>query len=77
MPLLEDRTTGWLDAPTLQEAVSYRLPKQVTESKTFAKGNTYPVCPSCHISLEREYMHYCDRCGQCLAWDFYPYPKAK
>ena len=29
---------------------------------------SYPVCPNCDISLEREYQNFCDRCGQCLDW---------
>ena len=27
-----------------------------------------PVCPRCKTTMEREYMAYCDRCGQCLDW---------
>ena len=32
---------------------------------------TYPVCPGCGCTLEREYQNYCDRCGQRLDWDNY------
>ena len=28
----------------------------------------YPVCPRCGITMEREYQHFCDRCGQQLDW---------
>ena len=72
MPLLTDRT-GWSAALTILEAVSYRQPRQVTKRRIYSKGHTYPVCPRCNRSLEREYMSYCDRCGQCLAWEEYPY----
>ena len=72
MPLLRDRT-GWRAALTILEAVSSRQPRQVTKSRTYLEGYTYPVCPRCGRSLEREYMSYCDRCGQCLAWEEYPY----
>lgn len=72
MPLLRDRT-GRHATLAILEAMSYRHPRQVTKSRTYSKGDTYPVCPRCSMSLEREYMSYCDRCGQCLAWDHYPY----
>lgn len=29
------------------------------------------VCPRCHITLEREFLAYCDRCGQHLGWKGY------
>lgn len=72
MSLLTDRT-GWRTALTILEAVSYRQPRQVTKRRIYSKGHTYPLCPRCNRSLEREYMSYCDRCGQCLAWEEYPY----
>lgn len=34
----------------------------------FPSGNSFPICPACEITLEREYQKYCDRCGQCLDW---------
>jgi hypothetical protein len=52
----------------IAEAVSYRLPRPVTEVVTLRYGGCYPVCPRCSCSVEREYMAYCDRCGQCLSW---------
>ena len=36
---------------------------------------TYYVCPRCKITLEREFMAFCDRCGQKLDWR--SYKKAK
>lgn len=47
---------------------SYRLPRPVVEVRTFPDG-AYPLCPRCHRTVEREYMSYCDRCGQCLDWN--------
>ena len=61
------------DALAIMDSVSYRIPLQVTEYRTYTKGNTYPVCPRCKVCIEREYMSFCDRCGQCLAWEEYPY----
>ena len=29
----------------------------------------YYLCPGCGIPLPREYMHYCDCCGQKLEWN--------
>lgn len=59
----------------LLNAVSYQIPRQVTKRRTYRKGRqstSYPVCPRCNISVEREYMAFCDRCGQRLAWDRFP-----
>lgn len=42
---------------------------EVTEFRVYAHTYAYPVCPRCRITLDREYMHYCDRCGQCLCWN--------
>lgn len=53
-------------------AMSHLIPRQVTKCRTYRNGNqitSYPVCPRCYISMEREYMAFCDRCGQKLAWD--------
>jgi len=44
----------------------------VTAARQFRDGNTYPVCPQCRLTLEREYQSYCDRCGQRLGWKSFP-----
>lgn len=49
----------------------YRIPMQVTKVLKLDSGCTFPICPRCGISLEREYMNYCDRCGQCLGWNLF------
>ena len=36
---------------------------------------TYYVCPRCQTTMEREFMSFCDRCGQKLDWR--GYKKAK
>ncbi len=51
------------------DSVSYRLPMIVSEIYLYRDKNTYPVCPRCKTTLEREYQSYCDRCGQFLNWD--------
>ena len=42
----------------------------VTE-KFLYKNYSYPICPRCRTSLEREYQSFCDRCGQALSWKKY------
>lgn len=57
--------------PVLRQQLRFRLPMPVTHAQGFPCQNgftTYPVCPQCGITFEREYQHYCDRCGQCLDW---------
>ena len=52
-------------------SVTYRVPRQVTEVIWFNGDGIYPICPRCDCSIEREYMNFCDRCGQRLGWDKY------
>ena len=54
--------------------ITYRVPMMVDEAiiyrKTF-EDNIYYCCPRCQRTLEREFLAYCDRCGQCLDWRDY------
>lgn len=55
-------------------ALSYRRPMLVRELMVFPAMrpmDSYYVCPRCKITLEREFVMYCDRCGQCLDWEQY------
>ena len=53
------------------EAVSYRIPLMVTRVvKLPGYGQIYPQCPRCKKTMDREYMRFCDRCGQKLNWDY-------
>lgn len=63
-----------LSVRVLIGAVTYRAPMPVTKAITYT-SDTYPICPRCDRSLEREYMSFCDRCGQKLNWDFFDYAK--
>lgn len=56
---------------TSAEAQSYRLPLLITEMIIFRDGYGYYVCPRCHVTLDREFVNYCDRCGQKLGWAKY------
>ena len=56
----------------LAESVSFRFPKPVIKALLLPNNDSFPLCPRCGISLEREYMAFCDRCGQHLAWNLFP-----
>ena len=49
----------------------YREPMPVTHIRCI-NGSLglvgFPVCPCCGITMDREYLTYCDRCGQRLDW---------
>lgn len=51
-------------------AESYRTPMQVIHLRKY-KATAYYVCPRCNSTMEREFMAYCDRCGQSLGWEDY------
>lgn len=54
----------------LVTAVSYRIAMPVTKMVQYGSGGyAYPICPRCKQSIDREYMGYCDRCGQKLSWE--------
>lgn len=52
----------------LEEAFSYRVPMEVTQILKLENEEYYPVCPRCETSIEREYMSFCNCCGQKLGW---------
>ena len=54
-----------------EEKLSYRNPMPVKEVIAYPNNCSYPVCPKCKNTFEREYQSYCDRCGQCLKWNEY------
>lgn len=66
--------------------MGYRRPMRVNEVMMFPSSateeNGYYVCPNCKVTLEWEFMDFCDRCGQKLDWEDYKnakiiYPKMK
>lgn len=60
-----------LASMNINHQLSYRFPMTVAELMVFSSSfdpNAYYVCPRCHITMEREYQSYCDRCGQRLNW---------
>ena len=58
-------STVLLEKVTIAE--SYRIPMQVTKLRKY-RATVYYICPRCNITMEREFMAYCDRCGQYLSW---------
>lgn len=63
------------DQDILLSQIGYRRKMPVTEVRIFTSslyGQTgYYVCPRCSVTLEREFMAFCDRCGQRLDWRGY------
>ncbi|MCM1236639.1 MAG: hypothetical protein NC489_41715 [Ruminococcus flavefaciens] len=55
--------------------MSYRQGMRVTKIMVFSAGpygeTGYYICPRCSVTMEREFMAYCDRCGQKLDWKHY------
>ncbi len=52
---------------------SFRTPMPVVKIHTFplmSGSPSFPVCPQCGQALDREYLAYCNCCGQCLFWEF-------
>ena len=49
---------------------SYRTKMNITNIRIY-RNEEYPICPRCGNILEREYMKYCNECGQCLGWENY------
>ena len=60
-----------LISPIFQRELGFRVPMTVTHvlKAPYLRGfTTYPICPRCKMTFEREYQKFCDRCGQCLHW---------
>ena len=54
-----------------QLMITYRIPMAVNGVfvlRHFPEDHVYYRCPRCQQLLEREYVAYCSRCGQCLEW---------
>ena len=63
-----------LQKPAWFSAHSYRRPMLVRELMIFPdmkQDISFYVCPRCGRTMEREFVSYCDRCGQHLNWAQY------
>lgn len=58
----------FLSTTDVKQAITFRTPMKVSEIRLFENGDSFPVCPRCNITVEREYQSFCDRCGQALSW---------
>lgn len=50
---------------------NYRIHMEVSMVRVIGFGlwtSSYPVCPRCGRTMDREYQSFCDRCGQALSW---------
>lgn len=77
-----DRKTGTLAflLQKMMEIMDYRTAREVRElvmCRDFLGETGYYVCPRCHSLLDREFMRFCDRCGQRLGWNFYLHAKIR
>ena len=57
-----------------EKDLSFRMPMPVREVRVYPSVSgrpAFPVCPQCGQVLEREYMLYCNNCGQCLSWTLF------
>lgn len=61
--------------PTRIAAITYRIPLMVTAILLFDNGVSYPICPRCDCTIDREYMRFCDRCGQRLGWELFDFSR--
>lgn len=71
MPL--NLTTARQRSSFFLSAISYRVPSPVRKILLLDSGASYPICPRCDEPLDREYMAFCDCCGQKLAWNLFDY----
>ena len=80
--IARDRKTGTLAflLHKLLEIIDYRTARPVREVvvvKSFLSETGYYVCPRCDCLLDREFVRFCDRCGQRLDWRFYLHVKIR
>lgn len=55
----------------IADALLRDQPLSVSQKIIFSSSTgitSFPLCPHCRISLEREFQSFCDRCGQRLDW---------
>ena len=52
-----------------RRASAYRVPMQIRRYLRHGSGDAYPLCPRCEKPMEREFVCFCDKCGQRLGWD--------
>lgn len=69
-PLLADFSHARACKPFCENSLT--LPVSQAMAFTSPAGlTTFPVCPACMATLEREGQNFCDHCGQRLDWRWY------
>ncbi len=64
--------SGYFTPKRAAEEITYRIPMEIQQLRYYTYNHTsYAVCPRCRISLDREYIRFCDVCGQRLSWKNY------
>ena len=61
----------------ISQMLKYRTSMSVTSYKIYLNYNCYAICPRCNSSLDREFMDYCNNCGQKLSWRNFTYKRKK
>ena len=51
--------------------LTYRLPRKIRMKRRYPNGAVFALCPRCNTPLSRDYLPYCDQCGQQLTWCSY------
>lgn len=62
------------DPDLLLTALRLYLPMPVTRRLLFSTStgpSSFPICPNCNHSMDRDFQCCCDRCGQHLDWTHY------
>lgn len=49
----------------------FRQQMPVAEIMVYSDGTAYYICPRCHVTMDREFVDFCDCCGQHLSWKNY------
>lgn len=64
------------DMEKMYAASTFREKMPVEEIIIYKNGAADAVCPRCKSPLDREFISYCDNCGQHLSWNGFSYGKA-
>lgn len=49
----------------------FRQQMPVTEVMIYSDGSGFYICPRCHVTMDKEFVEFCDCCGQHLGWKSY------
>ena len=64
------------DMIKLKTALKFREKMQVEEIIVYKNGTADAMCPRCKTPLDREFISYCDNCGQRLSWNGFSYARS-